>query len=176
MSSFYICKSTSHFFSKNTCELDIVLTRTVHILTTNKFVKLTMLLATGPWSFIIWWWSIISSFSFVCDQFYITIYMYVSISAVPWKDTRWTEVTHISLYSMQSDHDLQLSNSFEYSKCFKILDTFFPPPYFDILFLLVFVSQNTWWNGKHCRLWPIVLFAHVILSEKLIYEFLEQLL
>ena len=27
------------FFSKNACELDIVLTRTVNILTTNKFVK-----------------------------------------------------------------------------------------------------------------------------------------
>ena len=30
-------------FSKNTCELDIVLTRTINILTTNKLVKLTML-------------------------------------------------------------------------------------------------------------------------------------
>ena len=30
------------FVSKNTCELDIVLTRTVNILTTNKLVKLTM--------------------------------------------------------------------------------------------------------------------------------------
>ena len=37
--SFCICKSYSHFFSKNTCELDIVLTRTVNILTTNKLVK-----------------------------------------------------------------------------------------------------------------------------------------
>ena len=35
MSSFCICKSYSHFFSKNNCELDIVLTRTVNILTTN---------------------------------------------------------------------------------------------------------------------------------------------
>ena len=35
------------FFSKNTCELDIVLTRTVKILTTNKLVKLTMLWRTG---------------------------------------------------------------------------------------------------------------------------------
>ena len=31
------------FFSKNNCELDIVLTRTVNILTTNELVKLTML-------------------------------------------------------------------------------------------------------------------------------------
>ena len=31
------------FFSKNTCELDIVLTRTVNILTTNKLVKLKLL-------------------------------------------------------------------------------------------------------------------------------------
>ena len=43
MCSFCICKSYSHFFSKNTGELDIVLTRTVNILTTNKLVKLTML-------------------------------------------------------------------------------------------------------------------------------------
>ena len=36
------------FFSKNTCELDIVFTRTVIILTTNELVKLTMFWATGP--------------------------------------------------------------------------------------------------------------------------------
>ena len=37
-------KSYPHFFfSKNTCELDIVLTRAVNILTTNELVKLTML-------------------------------------------------------------------------------------------------------------------------------------
>ena len=35
--------SYSQFFSKNTCELDIVFTRTVNILTTNELVKLTML-------------------------------------------------------------------------------------------------------------------------------------
>ena len=49
MSSFCICKSYSHFFSKNTCELDIVFTRTVNILTTNELVKLTVLWITGPW-------------------------------------------------------------------------------------------------------------------------------
>ena len=43
MSSFCKSKSYSHFFSKNTCELVIVLIRTVNILTTNKLVKLTML-------------------------------------------------------------------------------------------------------------------------------------
>ena len=43
------CKSYSHFFSKNACELDVVLTRTVNILTTNKLVKLTTLWTTGPW-------------------------------------------------------------------------------------------------------------------------------
>ena len=37
MSSFCICKSYSHFFSKNTSELDIVLTRAVNILTTVSF-------------------------------------------------------------------------------------------------------------------------------------------
>ena len=40
MSSFCICKSYSHFFSKNTCELDIVLSRTVNILTTNELIRL----------------------------------------------------------------------------------------------------------------------------------------
>ena len=40
-----ICKSYSHFFSKNTCELDVVhiLTRTVNNLTTNELVVLTTL-------------------------------------------------------------------------------------------------------------------------------------
>ena len=41
-----ICKSYSHFFSaKTTCELDIVLNRTV----SNELVKLTTLQTTGPW-------------------------------------------------------------------------------------------------------------------------------
>ena len=48
MSSFCICKSYSHFFSKNACELDIVFTRTVNILTLNELVKLTTLWTTGP--------------------------------------------------------------------------------------------------------------------------------
>ena len=39
------------FFQKNTCELDIVLTRTVNILTTNELFTLTMLWTTGPWYF-----------------------------------------------------------------------------------------------------------------------------
>ena len=47
-----ICKSYSHFFSKNTCELDIVLTRTVNILTINTLVKPTMLWTTGPWTIL----------------------------------------------------------------------------------------------------------------------------
>ena len=36
-------KATHIFFQQNTCELDIVLTRTVNILTTNELVKLMML-------------------------------------------------------------------------------------------------------------------------------------
>ena len=48
VSSFCICKSYSHFFSKNTCALDIVLTRTFNISTTKELVKLTMLWTTGP--------------------------------------------------------------------------------------------------------------------------------
>ena len=51
VSSFCICKSYSHFFSKSTCELEIVFTRTVNILTTYELVKLTMLWTTGPWIF-----------------------------------------------------------------------------------------------------------------------------
>ena len=38
-----ICKKLLTFFSKKTSELDIVLTRTVNILTTNELVKLMML-------------------------------------------------------------------------------------------------------------------------------------
>ena len=41
MSSFCICKSYSHFFSKNIYELDTVLTRKVNIL-------IMMLQTTGP--------------------------------------------------------------------------------------------------------------------------------
>ena len=49
VSSFWrFCKSYSHFFNKNTFELDILLTRTVNILTTNKLLKLMMLWTTGP--------------------------------------------------------------------------------------------------------------------------------
>ena len=48
VSSFCICKSYSHFFSKNTCELDILLTKTVNILITKELFKLTMLWTTGP--------------------------------------------------------------------------------------------------------------------------------
>ena len=57
VSSFNIAKAkknvssfcSSDFFSKNTCELDIVLTGTVNILTTNELIKLMMLWTTGPW-------------------------------------------------------------------------------------------------------------------------------
>ena len=52
VNSFCICKSYSHFFSKNNCELDILLTRTVNILTTNELVKLMMLWKLGPVFFI----------------------------------------------------------------------------------------------------------------------------
>ena len=44
-------KATHIFFSKSTCELDIVLTRTVNILTTNELIKLTILWTIGPWFF-----------------------------------------------------------------------------------------------------------------------------
>ena len=43
-----IFAKATYFFSKNTCEFDIVLTKTVNILTTNELVKLTMLWTTGP--------------------------------------------------------------------------------------------------------------------------------
>ena len=45
----HLRKLLTFFFSKNTCELDIVLTRTVNIFTTNELVKLTTLWTTGPW-------------------------------------------------------------------------------------------------------------------------------
>ena len=48
VSSFCICESYSHFFSKNTCEFDIVLTRTVKILTINELIKLTCFEQLGP--------------------------------------------------------------------------------------------------------------------------------
>ena len=48
----WVALSYPHFFSKNTGELDIELTRTLNILNTNELVKLTMLWTTGP-SFLI---------------------------------------------------------------------------------------------------------------------------
>ena len=51
------------FFSKNTCESDIVLSRTVNILTTNELVKLTMLWTTGPQAFIMLKTTVIFSIS-----------------------------------------------------------------------------------------------------------------
>ena len=41
--AFAFAKATHIFFCKNTCELDIVFTRTVNILTTNELAKLMML-------------------------------------------------------------------------------------------------------------------------------------
>ena len=46
------CKATP-IFSKNICELDILLTRTVNILTTNEHVKLMMFWTSGPWAFAV---------------------------------------------------------------------------------------------------------------------------
>ena len=46
-------KATRIFFSKKSCELDIVLTRTVKILTINKLIKLTMFWTTGPWAIML---------------------------------------------------------------------------------------------------------------------------
>ena len=45
---FLLKKKIWVFFSKNTCESAIALTRTVNILTTNELIKLTMLWTTGP--------------------------------------------------------------------------------------------------------------------------------
>ena len=43
-------KATNIFFQqKNTCELDIILTRAVNILTTNELVQLKMLWTTASW-------------------------------------------------------------------------------------------------------------------------------
>ena len=47
--AFAFAKATHFFFfSKNTFELNIIITRTVNTLTTNEPVKLTMLWTTGP--------------------------------------------------------------------------------------------------------------------------------
>ena len=48
--AFAFAKATHIFSAKNNCELDILLTRTVIILTINELVKLTMLWTTGPWT------------------------------------------------------------------------------------------------------------------------------
>ena len=50
--AFAFAKAT-HIFQQKNCELDIVLTRTVNILTTNELVKLTMLWTTGPYFFVV---------------------------------------------------------------------------------------------------------------------------
>ena len=47
--AFAFAKATHIFFSAKIPELDIVLTRTVNILTTNELAKVTMLWTTGPW-------------------------------------------------------------------------------------------------------------------------------
>ena len=44
--------TNTFFFQQNTCELHIVLTRTVNILAINELVKLIMLWRTGPWNFM----------------------------------------------------------------------------------------------------------------------------
>ena len=46
--AFAFAKATHIFSEKNTCEVDIVVTRTVNILTTKELVKLTMLWTAGP--------------------------------------------------------------------------------------------------------------------------------
>ena len=51
--AFAFAKATHIVSAENTCELGIVLTRTVNILTTNELVKLTMFLGTGPWSSVL---------------------------------------------------------------------------------------------------------------------------
>ena len=48
-------KLLTNFYSKNTCELEIVLTRTVNILTIKELVKVTTLWTIGPWSIEVTW-------------------------------------------------------------------------------------------------------------------------
>ena len=84
MSSFCICKSYSHFLSKTTCELDIVLTRTVDILTTNDTIKLTMFWTTGPWYNIVQW---------TCSNFYVKY----------WKELRcWNTKGKYNIWDIKS--------------------------------------------------------------------------
>ena len=85
MSSFCICKSYSLFFSKNTCELDTVLTRTVNILTTKELVKLMMLWKTGP---SIFKWAIAPDKRCIQAVFVLFLHKYINCGyslEVPWQ-------------------------------------------------------------------------------------------
>ena len=60
--AFTFAKATRIFSAKNTYELDIVLTRTVNILTTNEPIKLTTLWTTELWLlvfdiFVMYFWT-----------------------------------------------------------------------------------------------------------------------
>ena len=76
----------SHFFSKNICELDIVLTRTVNILTTNVLVKLMMLWRTRPCTFKLKkmpYWRYGKSFLF----FHLTYKRFFSVDLTIYEET-----------------------------------------------------------------------------------------
>ena len=86
-------KATHIFSAKNMCELDIVLTRTVNILTTDKLFKLMMLWTIGPW---------FSFFSKICVS-KVTYRFYLDSSIVSWISgiTEWCgrDVKHFFWFS-----------------------------------------------------------------------------
>ena len=85
MSSFCsICKSYWDFFSKNTCELDVVLTRTVNILTTNKLVMLTILWTTGPWFIMVNFNDFLGSKEGIFCSTWISRFLWCSSRLVVW--------------------------------------------------------------------------------------------
>ena len=66
-------KATHIFSAKNMCELDIVLTRIVNILTTNELVKLMMLWTTGPRNVNSTTWTLLIFSSFLINNWFFFV-------------------------------------------------------------------------------------------------------
>ena len=96
-----ICKSYSHFFSKNTCEIDIVLTRTVNILTTNELVKLMMLWTSGPRYFWLLMFIILPRHAKTCLWAYVDSSAYTVRIEPSFSATRI--IGHYSMYQWKAN-------------------------------------------------------------------------
>ena len=97
--SFCICKSYLHFFRKNT--YDILLTRTINILTTNKFTMLMMLWTREPCllfsrviPFMIYWFlfdvCVVQLFACINRLLWMQTYKY-SLKLPQWDELVWVE-------------------------------------------------------------------------------------